>query len=106
VIEMVAPDGITVAISPESEDMEVGTRETHPRCERQSSAVDEVDPVTIDEVGKSRRASDPGDRADLLMGDLEFLEHLEKGGEHGKVTATGTPGRVVGGEVFFGERLG
>jgi hypothetical protein len=62
-----------------------------------------MNPVTIHEVRESRRTSDTGNGADLLMRELQLLEHFEESGENGEVTATRTPGRMVGREIFFGK---
>ena len=65
--------------------------------------MDEVESVPVDEVREARRTPDPGNGDDFFVGDLEFLENFEEGGEDGKVTAAGAPGRVVGGKFLLGE---
>ena len=69
-----------------------------PARQRDGAAVDEVGAVAIDEIGKTRGTTDPGEGDDLLVIELAFLEHLVIGSENGEVTAARAPGRVIGGD--------
>ena len=57
--------------------------------------------VRVDKVGDTRGATNARDTDDFFMRNAELLYDIEKGGEHGEITATRTPGRVVGFELFF-----
>jgi hypothetical protein len=67
--------------------------------------MDEVGAVAVDEVRKARGATDARESDNLFVIELAFLEDLVIAGENGEVAATGTPGRVIGGDGFLGELL-
>ncbi len=104
-LEVVAADGEAVAVAAEEEDVEVGAREADAAGERDGAAVDEVGAVAIDEIREARGAADAGEGDDLLVVELAFLEDFVVAGEDGEIAATGTPGRVIGGDGFFSELL-
>src|SRR5262245_6282633 len=59
--------------------------------------------VRLHEVRKATRTTNPRDGGHLLVPHLSLLDQFEIKREHGKITAPGAPGRVVGGEFFFGQ---
>ena len=103
VIDMVPADRETVAVATEEEDVEIGPGQADPGSERDGAAVDVVHAVAVDEIRKARRTTDPGEGDDLFVIELAFLEDLVKGSQNRKVSTTRTPGRVIGGDGFFGE---
>ncbi len=58
--------------------------------------------VAVDEIGKARRTTDPGEGDDLFVFELAFLEDFVERSEHCEIAAAGTPGRVIGGDGFLG----
>ncbi len=102
VIEMVAADGETVTIAAEQKDMEIGPGQTDASRERDGAAVNEVGAVAVDEIRKTRRATDPGKGDDLFVLELAFLEDLVEGRQNREVAAAGAPGGMVGGNSFLG----
>jgi hypothetical protein len=104
--QVVATDRVTIAITAEDEDVEVGAGKGDAGGEWQSAAVDEVDAVGVDEVGEARGAADAGDTDDFFVRKAKLLDDVEKGGEDGEVTAGRAPSRVIGFELLFGERFG
>src|SRR5947199_175149 len=79
VIEMVATDGEAVAVAAKQKDMEIGSGQADAGGERDGAAVNEVGAVAVDEIGKTRRATDPGESDDLFVIELAFLEDFVKG---------------------------
>src|SRR6266850_81604 len=78
-IEMVAADGKTVAVAPEEKNMQVGAGQADAGSKGHSAAVNEVRAVTVDEIGKTRRTTDPSEGDDLFVIELAFLENLVEG---------------------------
>ena len=68
--------------------------------------MDEVDPVGIHEIGKAGRTTNSGNTDDFLVGNAEFLNHVEKGSQNSEIAAGWTPGGMIGLELFFGELFG
>src|SRR5256886_8449760 len=66
VIEMVAADGETVPVAAEQKDVQVRPGQTDAARERNGATVNEVGAVTIDEIWKPRRTTDPGEGDDLF----------------------------------------
>ncbi len=102
-IEVVAADGVSIAVAAKGKDAEVGASEADARGKGDGAAVDEVGAVGVDEVGETGGAADAGDGDDLFVGDVLFFEDFVECGKDGEVAAAGAPGGVVGGEGFFGE---
>src|SRR4029077_5303527 len=96
VIEMIAADGEPVAVAAEQKHMEVGPGEANAGCERNGATVNVVDAVAVDEIGKARGATDPGEGDDLLVFELALLEHFVERSEHCEIAAARTPCRVIG----------
>ena len=59
VIEMVAADRKTVAIATEDKDMQVGPAQRESGREREGAAMNEMNPVGVDEVGEAARTTNP-----------------------------------------------
>ena len=53
-IEMVAADGETVTVAPKQKNMQVGPGQTDAGSKRNGAAVNEVRPVAVYEIGKTR----------------------------------------------------
>src|SRR6476660_44087 len=53
-IEMVAADGETVTVAAKQKDMEIGPGQADAGSKRNGAAMNEVRPVTVDEIGKTR----------------------------------------------------
>ena len=96
----------TSIFTTEDEDVEVGAGKGNAGGKRHSAAVDEMDAVGVDEVGEARGAADAGDADDLFVGDPQFLDDVEEGGEDGEVTTARTPRGVVRFEHLLGESFG
>ena len=67
--------------------------------------MNEVDAVGVHKVWESRRATDAGDNADFFVRNAGLLDNIEEGRENSEVSASGTPGWVVGLELLLGELL-
>ena len=61
--------------------------------------------VRLDEIRKAAGAADAGDGGDFLVPELALFDQLEIKREHGEIAAAGAPGRMVGGDFFFGQAL-
>jgi hypothetical protein len=103
VIDMVAAYRETVAVATEEEDVQVGPGQADAGGQRDGAAVNVVRAVAVDEIGKARRTTDPREGDDLLVIEVAFLEDFVERGEHREIAAARTPGRVIGGNGFFGE---
>ncbi len=101
VIDMVAADGETVAVAAEQKDVQVRPGQTDAGGQRNGAAVNEVRAVAVDEIGKARRTTDPGEGDDFFVIEISFLENFVEGSEHGEIAATRTPGGVIGGDRLF-----
>ncbi len=102
VIEMVAADGETVAVAAEQKHMEIGPGEADAGRERHGAAVDEVRAVAVNEIRKARRTTDACESHDLFVLEITFLQDFVERGEDRKISAAGTPRRVIRGDGFFG----
>src|SRR5205814_695406 len=102
VIEMVAADGETVAVAAEQKDVEIGPGQTDAAGEWDGATVNEVGTVAVDEIGKARRTTDPGEGDDLFVIEILFLEHFVKGSERSEDAAARTPRRMISGDGFLG----
>src|SRR5437899_11637720 len=102
---MVAADGETVAVAAEQKDVEIGPGQADAAGERDGAAVNEVGAVAVDEIGKARRATDPGEGDDLFVIEVAFLEDFVKGRQNREIAAAGTPGGVICGDGFLGQLL-
>src|SRR5271155_5842886 len=61
--------------------------------------------VRLDEIWKPAGAADTRDGRDFFVPQLALFNQLEIKREHGEVAAAGTPSRMVGGDLFFGQAL-
>src|SRR5439155_15267257 len=102
VIKMVAADGEPVAVAPEEEPVEGGPGEAGAASEWNGAAVNVMRAVAVDEIGKARRTTDPGEGDDFFVFELAFLEDFVERGQHCEIAAAGTPCRVIGGDGFLG----
>ena len=59
--------------------------------------------VGLDEIREAAGATDARDGGDFLVPHLALFDQLEIKREHGKIAATGTPRRVIGGNFFLRE---
>src|SRR5689334_17312333 len=98
---MIAADGETVAVATEQKDVQVWPGQTNAAGERDGAAVNEVCAMAVDEIGKARRATDPGEGNDLFVIEVAFLEHFVERSEHREIAAAGTPGRMIGRDRFL-----
>ena len=103
VVEVVAPDGESVAVTTKHENVEVRTREGDAGCKRKGTTVNEVDAVGIHEVWEARRATDTGNDTNFFVGNAELLDDVEEGRENCEISASRTPGWVVGFELLFSQ---
>ena len=102
---MVAADREEVAIAAEDKDMQVRAREGDSAGKGQGTSVDVMRAIALDKVGESTGAADAGDGGDLLLPQFPALDEFEIEGQDREIAAARTPGRVVGGNFLFGERL-
>ena len=93
-------------VAVEDEDIEVGAGEGDAGGEWDGPPVNEVNPMGVHEIGEAGRAADAGDTNDFLVRNAEFLDHIEEGGEDGKVSAGRAPCGVVGLQLLLGELFG
>ena len=103
--EVVAADGEGVAVAAEGEHVQVGPRDGKSAGEGQRTTVNVVHAVCLHKVREPAGAADAGHGGHVLVGDVPLLDQLVVDGEHGKITAARAPGRVIGGDLFFGHRL-
>jgi hypothetical protein len=68
--------------------------------------MNEVNSMGVHEIGNPTGAADPSNTDEIGLSEFKFLNDVEEGGENGKVSAGGTPGRVVSLELLLGEFLG
>src|SRR5207237_7913438 len=101
VSEMVAADRETVAVAAKEEDVKIGPGQTDAAGERDRAAVNEVGAVAVDEIGKARRTTDPGESDDFFVIEIAFLENFVEGSQNRKVTTTRTPCWMIGGDGFL-----
>src|SRR3954453_13746105 len=99
---MVAADGEAVAVAAEQEDVEIGPGQADAAGIRDGAAMDEVRAVAVHEIREARGTADPGQGTDLLVFDILFLEHFVERSQNSKISATGTPRRVVGRDCLLG----
>src|SRR6266699_1379115 len=102
VIEMVAADGKPVAVAAEQEDVEVGPGQADATRERDGATVNVMRAVAVDEIGKARRTTDPGEGDDLFVIELPFLEDFVERSQHSEIAAARTPWRVIRSDRFLG----
>ena len=81
--------------------MEIRTGEADSRCKRNGPSVNVMSTVTVNEIRKTRRTPDPGESHDLLVIDLSFLKHFVERSEDREITASWTPGGVIGSNRFL-----
>jgi hypothetical protein len=72
---MVAADTETVAVAHDDDDGKLGTREANARGDRQSPPMDAVKTVSLEIVGEAARASDAGNRDNVLRIEVVFAQH-------------------------------
>ena len=99
---MVAADREAVAVAAEEEHVQIGPGEADAAGERDCAAMNEMRAMAIDEIWKARGTTDSGESDDFLVLEVAFLEDFVKRSENGEIAATGTPGRVIGGDGFLG----
>ncbi len=102
VIEMIATNRKAVAVAAEQKHVEIGPGEADTAGKRDRATVNEVCTVTIDEIRKARRTTDPCKRDNLFVLEISFFQKFVERGEHGEIAAARTPRRVIGGDCFFG----
>src|SRR5204863_3794697 len=95
VIDMIAADGETVAVAAKEEDVQVRPGQADAGRERDGTAVNVMRAVAVDEIGKTRRATDARERDDLFVIELAFLEEFVEGRQNRKVPTTWAPGWMV-----------
>ena len=105
-VQVISPDGKSVAVTTEDEDMTVRAGQADGGGKGQGATVNVVHAMGVHEIGETAGASDACNRDDLLVRNLELLQHAVENGQHGEVTATGTPRGVVGSEGFLGDFVG
>ena len=105
VVDVVAADGKGVAVAAKDENMQVRARKRDAGCKGKRPSVDVVHSVRLDEVGKAAGTTDAGDCGDFFVPDFSLFNQFEVKGEDGKIAASRTPSRMVGGEFFLFERL-
>src|ERR1043165_2060279 len=88
-----------VAIAAKQKDVQGRASQADAGGEGNSATMNEVGAVAVNKVGKPGGTPDAGEGKDLLVIELRFFENLVERGEDGEVTATGTPGGMIGGEV-------
>ena len=103
--EVITADGEGIAVAAKHEHVQVRSAEGHAGREGQGAAMNVVNAVRLHEIGKAAGAADAGDSRDLLVPDRALFDEFEVKREHREVTATGAPGRVIGGDFFLEERL-
>ena len=99
---MIAADGEAVAVAAEQKHMEIWPGEADARREWNGATMNVMGAVAVDEIGKARRTTDPGEGDDLFVIELAFLEHLVERSEHCEIAAARTPCREIGGDGFLG----
>ena len=100
---MIAADGETVPVATEEKDMEIGPGQADAGSEGNGAPVNEVGAVAVNEIWKTRRATDARKSDNLLVIELAFLEDFVEGGEDSEVAAARAPGGMIGGNCLFGE---
>ena len=103
VVEVIAADGETVAVTAEDEDMHIRTAQRDAGGKRQGTAMNEMDAVRVHEIRETAGAADAGDADDVFMRILELFQHAVEDVQHGEVAAAGAPRGMVGSESFFRE---
>ena len=104
--QVISPDGKSVSISPEQEDMHIRAGEADAGSKRNRAAMDKVRAMRIHKVRKTGGTPNAREGDDILMGKLALLQHFVKRSQDRKVPTTRTPCGVVGGEGFFCEWRG
>src|SRR6185437_4248977 len=97
--------GKRIAVAAEHEHMQVRPAQGNAAGKGQRAAVNVMHAVRLHEIRETARTTNARDGRDLFVPELALLDQFEVKRQHGKITAAGTPGRVVGGDVFFRERL-
>ena len=103
VVEVVTADREAVSVTPKDKDMLVRAAHRDARGQGKGSAVDEVDPVRVDEVGESARAADSRDADEVSLLQFQLLNDIEERSEDGEVTTCRAPRWVICFELLFGE---
>ncbi|MPM27536.1 hypothetical protein SDC9_74048 [bioreactor metagenome] len=99
--QVVAADRQRVPVAGDHEHRQVLPGRRDAGGDRRGAAMDRVHAVRVDVVGEPRRAADAGDDHGVLALDAELGHEALEGGEHGVVTAAGTPADLlVGDEVL------
>ena len=65
--------------------------------------MDVMSAMGLNEIRKPAGTSNAGDSRDLLVPQLAFLDQFEIKRENREIAATGTPGRMIGSDFFFGQ---
>ena len=93
---VVAADAEAVPVAHDRDHGELGTREAHAGGDRESAAVDSVEPVGLEVVGEAARTSDARHRDDVLRLEVVLPQHALKGRQHAVVATALTPARHLG----------
>src|SRR5260370_4128641 len=101
-IKMVSTDGEAVAVAAEQKYVQIGTGETDAGRKRDGATVNVMRAMAVNEIGKARRTTDPGEGDDLFVIELALLDHFVERSEHREIAAAGTPRREIGGDGFLG----
>ena len=80
-----------VAVSAARDDLEVGVGQLDPGGERQGPAVERVDSVGVEEVGRLAGAPDARDHRQAARVDVHLGQRHLHGAEDAKVSAAGAP---------------
>jgi hypothetical protein len=99
---MVAADGETVAVTAEQEHVQVRPGETDAGRKRDGATVNVMRAVAVDEIGKARRTTDPGEGDDLFVIELPFLEDFVERSQDSEIAAARTPCWVIRSDSFLG----
>ena len=95
--EVIAADREAVTISPEREDMKVIVAQTDAGGKWERAPVQIVAAVSVDEIGETRRAADPGKGDDLLVWVVEAFENTVERRQNSEVSTSWTPSRMIRG---------
>ncbi len=96
-IEMIAANRESVAVTAKNEHMQIGPRERDAAGEGQGTSMDIMCAMSLNEIGEPAGATDAGNGGDFLMPNLALFNQFEVKRQNRKITAARTPGRVVGG---------
>ena len=102
---MVAADRKEIAVAADHPDVELGIGELDAGRDRRSAAVDRVEAVARDVIGKARRAADAGDEHHLVRRATDLGERRADALQDRIVAAAGAPAHLlVGSEILGGQR--